>query len=100
MRLAWTTPKTWADDELVTANVMNTHVRDNLNALKAPPTARYELNRTSDYTTTSTSFVDVDGTKLALTITTSGGDVMVHFNRDNGQPYVLFDITGVRQGCA
>ena len=94
-----TTPKTWADDELVTANVMNTDVRDNLNALKAPPTARYELNEASDYTTTSTSFVDVDGTKLALTITTSGGDVMVHFH-GTMDSYVLLDIAvdGVRVG--
>ena len=31
--MAWTTPRTWTDTELVTASIMNTHVRDNLNAL-------------------------------------------------------------------
>lgn len=31
--MAWTTPRTWTVDELVTALMMNTHVRDNLNAL-------------------------------------------------------------------
>ena len=27
--MAWTTPRTWSDGELVTAAIMNTHVRDN-----------------------------------------------------------------------
>jgi hypothetical protein len=31
--MAWTTPRTWVTDELVTAAIMNTHVRDNLNSL-------------------------------------------------------------------
>lgn len=31
--MAWTTPRTWATSEIVTAAMMNTHVRDNLNAL-------------------------------------------------------------------
>ena len=29
----WTTPKTWAIDEVVGASDLNTHVRDNLNFL-------------------------------------------------------------------
>lgn len=28
--MAWTTPRTWVASEIVTASVMNTHVRDNL----------------------------------------------------------------------
>ena len=28
--MAWTTPRTWVSGELVTASMMNTHVRDNL----------------------------------------------------------------------
>lgn len=32
-RPAWTTPRTWVSGELVTASMMNTHVRDNLNYL-------------------------------------------------------------------
>lgn len=31
--MAWTDPRTWATGELVTADIMNTHVRDNLNYL-------------------------------------------------------------------
>ena len=78
--MTWTTPKTWQVDELVTATIMNTHIRDNLNALKTPPSADYDCNEAANYATTSTTFVNVDATNLALTITTNGGDVLVHFH--------------------
>lgn len=42
--------------------------------------AEYTLDEVADYTTTSTSFVDIDATNLALEITTTGGDVLVHFH--------------------
>ncbi len=78
--MAWITPKDWAVDEQLTASKLNTHLRDNLNALKAPPSDNYECNEGSDYSTNGTSFADVDGTNLSLTITTTGGDVMVGFH--------------------
>ena len=28
--MAWTTPRTWVDEELIDATIMNTHIRDNL----------------------------------------------------------------------
>ena len=31
--MAWTAPRTWVTGEVVTASVMNVHVRDNLLAL-------------------------------------------------------------------
>jgi len=31
--MAWTTPRTWVAGELVTASMLNTHLRDNLNYL-------------------------------------------------------------------
>jgi len=31
--MAWTAPRTWTDGELVTAAIMNPHIRDNFNAL-------------------------------------------------------------------
>jgi hypothetical protein len=31
--MAWTTPRTWNPGETVTANLLNTHLRDNLNTL-------------------------------------------------------------------
>jgi len=33
--MAWTTPRTWVSGELVTASMMNLHVRDNMNYLYA-----------------------------------------------------------------
>ena len=75
--MAWTTPKTWADDELVTANVMNTHIRDNLNVLYERPLDWLNYLPGSDYTTTSTSWVDVDGTNLKLTVTPATSRVFV-----------------------
>jgi hypothetical protein len=80
--MAWTTPKTdWANNDLVAASNLN-DIGNNLAALKAPPTALFVANESSDYTTTSTTFVNVDGTsgKFFLTITTTGGDVLVGFS--------------------
>jgi hypothetical protein len=78
--MAWTTPKTWTVRELVTASMMNTHVRDNLNFLlsgRAKQTIKRDNGAT--YTTTSTSFVDIDGTNLKVDLTTAGGAVLVGF---------------------
>lgn len=75
--MAWTTPKTWVVGEAVTASDLNAHIRDNLLALKAPPTTLVKLDEATDYTTTSTSFVPIDNTKLNLSITTTGGDVLI-----------------------
>ena len=77
--MGWTDPHTWVDGEVVDADIYNTHVRDNLNALKNPPSDSYVLDEVSDYATTSAAFVDIDATNLSLTITTTGGDVVVGF---------------------
>src|SRR5512134_3501672 len=74
--MAWTFPKTWFAGELLTASLLNTHLRDNLNALKFLPKDRFVDNAAS-YSTTSTTFVDVDTTNLTLTIETTGGDALV-----------------------
>jgi hypothetical protein len=36
--MAWTTPKSWATNEVVTAANMNTHLRDNMAFVGSPPT--------------------------------------------------------------
>lgn len=71
-------------------------ILDNIRAVKEPPEDNYTLNEGADYTTTSTSMVDVDATNLALAITTTGGDVEVGFpgavsNSTNGAA-VSFDL--------
>lgn len=82
--MTWTAVKTWTN-VAVRRSEMNTHLRDNLLALKYPPSAVYLIQETSDYSTTSTSFVDINATegKFLHTISTGGdgnggnGDVFV-----------------------
>jgi hypothetical protein len=61
--MAWTEPpRTWTTDELVTAAIMNTHVRDQFNA-----TWHLIAKKTADESvTTSTVFQDDDHLVLAL----------------------------------
>lgn len=86
--MAWTAPRTWVTAEIVTASVMNTHVRDNL--LETAPgiatTAGRILvvggansvverladgaNITTSETTTSTSFTDLTTTGPTVSSTT------------------------------
>lgn len=75
----WVSPRTWTAGELITASIMNTHVRDQFTALKTPASGYSIINEGADYTTTSTSFVDIDATDLILTFTTGGGDVLLFF---------------------
>lgn len=72
--MAWTTPRTWVANELVTATLLNPHLRDNLVALKNPPTDRAE-ELAGTFSTTSTSFVSVPNAEVE--ITTAGGKLMV-----------------------
>jgi hypothetical protein len=100
MGASWTIPKDWTTDEVLTAVNFNTHVRDNLKALKDPPTDSFVANEGTDWTTTSTSFVDIDATDLSLTITTNGGAVMVGFygslTTPAGAGYLDVDVDGTR----
>jgi len=92
----WTDPKTWSTGEALTASDMNLHIRDNLLVLRDPPGADYICDETAYYSTTSTSFVDVDAVNLALTIVTTGGDVLVGFAAlvlvGSGGIYLAFDV--------
>ena len=78
-------------------SITNSDITDEREFTDAPKaSASYTCDETADYQTTSTAFVDVDSTKLSLTITTNGGDVLVHFDgvarhRANGH-YVYFDV--------
>lgn len=75
--MAWTTPKDWATNELVTAANMNAHLRDNLNYLLAGRTIGWALVTGAGYGTSSTSFVDVDATNLSITQTLTSSRVAV-----------------------
>lgn len=75
--MAWTAPRTWVANEEVSADNMNTHVRDNLDWLKARPSAVSQLDLVADISTSSTSFADIDATNLSVSVTTSGGSSRV-----------------------
>lgn len=77
--MAWTSPKTYIVGDPLTAAEMNTYQRDNMNALKTPPEEAKQVNEGADYTTASATFVDVDATDLSLSVTTTGGDLMIGF---------------------
>ncbi|CAB4190633.1 hypothetical protein UFOVP1196_80 [uncultured Caudovirales phage] len=77
--MAWTTPRTWVSGELVTASMMNTHVRDNLNAL-----------------TQATSTITTTGTQTALALPTGRGDLVIFCN--NASTLTLQGITAGSDG--
>lgn len=74
----WNGTKDWSATTLASAD-MDTYVSDNLDALKDPPAGYATLNEASNYTTTSTNFVNVDATegKLQHTIAVVGSRVFV-----------------------
>ncbi len=78
--MAWTNPKTWMAGEVVGANDLNEQLRDNMSYLHSRPHQRIVRTATADYTTTSTTFVDIDSTNLSITLTVSSGTVMVGFS--------------------
>lgn len=103
MPATWTTPKTWNTGDPLTAADMNTHIRDNFEFIKSPPSAVYKSNEIADYATTSTTFVNVDATNFSFSITTAGGWVLVGFAGNISTSVaakVNFDVEvdGVRQG--
>lgn len=68
--MAWTTPKTWVTGELVTATDLNTHLKDNLNALRGVPSIVSNFALYSQ--TNSTGFIDVSSS-LNQTVSVSAG---------------------------
>lgn len=93
--MAWTTPKTWSSEPL-TSNDLNTYNRDNQNHLYNRVDNIGQVTLTSDVTTTSTSFVDVTGLEVTLTI--EHDTVIVGFagtvqNDGNGDKGPYFEVT-------
>ena len=102
--MAWTTPKTdWTTGELVTAEDMNA-VGENFAALESQRSVVAAYTTTENTERASVDFVDVDSDNINLTLTTSGGDVLVHFEgsveRTHNSTRGSFDIDidGNRQG--
>lgn len=75
--MAWTEPITWSN-VLSDASDFNEQIRDNLLALKQPPTAHYEANQGSNYSTSGT-WANIDGTNWSYNFTSEGGDLLLGF---------------------
>ena len=78
--MAWTSPKTWTSEPLTSID-LNTYVRDNQEHLKdrLDNSASKVASAKTSIHSTATSFIDIDSERLAITLTTHGGDVLVGF---------------------
>lgn len=72
--MAWTTPRTWATNELVTAAMLNEQLRDNMNTLYSPNYNSVKVNTSGS--TTSATFVSI----ASLSVTTSGRRCLLFFS--------------------
>lgn len=71
MTATWTTPRTWATGEIVTAALANEQWRDNVDYLKARPLLIVKDLDGTVASTSSTSFVDLTGASGSITTTGS-----------------------------
>ena len=84
--MAWTSPRTWVTSELVTAALMNTHVRDNLTFLLT------NLPDLSVASFTHTSSPYTAGASLVLLGNTAGGNITINLPAaasNTGQYYYI-----------
>ncbi len=77
--MSWTTPRTWVATEVVTATLMNAHVRDNLAYLMTRPQAATALDIDSQFTTTASTFAAIHSSVMALSVTPAGTRVLLGF---------------------
>lgn len=93
--MAWTSMTNLSTGDLVSEADMDA-IRGNIEYLLDPNKQIIKHDNGADYTTTSTSFVDVDATNLSLTITTNGGPVLVSaaftWGANTGNITVYFDL--------
>jgi hypothetical protein len=71
--MAWTTPATWTQNQLITPALFNLHLRDNLNWLKTRPWSSVDVN----FGGASANFERVTPT---LSVTSVGGNVAMFFS--------------------
>ena len=120
--MTWHDPKTWNTGDLLTAQEMNSQLRDNLRYLKELPYAQSTIRQETNYSTGSRGFVDIDASALSLTLRTAGAaqigflgtfqmdrssvlylDLMVdgvRLGNDRGMSYLRFSEANQPQGFA
>lgn len=96
--MGWTAPRTWVAAEVVTAAIMNTHVRDNLNALNGYVRKTADESVTSSttlqnddhllYTIGATGTYVFDLYLLATSAANAAGDLGVGFTFPTGTMYL------------
>lgn len=74
--MAWTAPKTWAVSEVVTAAMLNTQLKDNLNDLDARATVLSDYVAAAQ-TRSSTSFGDLSTVGPSVTVSTGSNAVVM-----------------------
>lgn len=77
--MTWTTPKTFTAGMVITETDLNTHLRDNLNALKMPPFQQIVTASAGVFATTASTAVPISTANLSVTLNTFGGDVQAVF---------------------
>jgi len=86
--MAWTAPRTWTNGEIVTAAIMNAHLRDNLLVLK---TTRDDAGRLTDLS--STTLASLDPTALTgLATRTAGTSYTAGRNRFQGTSRLVLPV--------
>ena len=121
--MAWTTPRTWVTSEVVTASIMNTHVRDNFDETGpavATSAAGFLMSggtnsvveRPADgssvttlQSTTSTSYTDLTTSGPAVTLTTGTRVIVAIVARINNNTlgnvsYMSYAISGATTSSA
>jgi hypothetical protein len=76
---SWTTPNTVTALDVASASNHNTYIRDNLLFLLSGKQIVNYRAASGAYTTTSSTFVQIDSTNLSATLTVTSGRVKVEF---------------------
>lgn len=106
MTSPWHGTADWDVGQLVTAADMNAQVRDNVGYLFERPTAVVTSDEASDFVTTSTAFVNVDTSLMALTLDMEATRARVTFqgffhiftsSPGTGRLYLDVAVDGARQ---
>ncbi len=97
--MAWTAPRTWVTGEVVTAAIMNTHLRDNLLAL-LPSTAEVQTSETE----TATAYDDMTTAGPSVTVDTpTVATVIVSARISNsaaGSSFASYAVSGATTSAA
>lgn len=92
----WISNYTWTAGEQLTAAKFNTNLRNQIAAVKTPAYFHHIVNEGANYSTSSTSFADIDSTDLSATVTTAGGNMDITFvgyiDSDTGGARTYFDL--------